>query len=270
MASFSLSTTKRDLWEKVKKQKQHMKHVDYLSKQNIWKSSMHERAYNSHNKNVSSSIPSGITKTGLGSGWSTPHKKYKSPEARHIHRSVHVSPVTKITTKKKKVSPKAMKEDERLKIKKDSTFGSTPRPPNHSPGMVIGDNQVFVSKPYNGFEGGKPGLCTRDIEWKAALRAPNMYNVQDQNPWLKKSFNVGVKKQMRIYKKQPHVKLPRRRLANLKEVEKRYEKMGFPANKLESKILPKFGDSNNNPSSAEDAISTDAKKEKDNVSIEET
>ena len=59
-------------------------------------------------------------------------------------------------------------------------------------------------------------------------------------------------------------------LANLKEVEKRYEKMGFPANKLESKILPKIGDSNNNPSSAEDAISTDAKKEKDNVSIEET
>ena len=110
----------------------------------------------------------------------------------------------------------------------------------------------------------KPGLCTRDIEWKAALRAPNMYNVQDQNPWLKKSFNVGIKKQMRIYKKQPHVELPRRRLANLKEVEKRYEKMGFPANKLESKILPKFGDSNNNPSSAEDAISTDAKKEKDN------
>ena len=101
MASFSLSNTKRDLWEKVKKQKQHMKHVDYLSKQNIWKSSMHELAYKSHNKNISSSIPSGITKTGLSPRWSTPHKKYESPDARHIHRSVHGSPVTKITTKKK-------------------------------------------------------------------------------------------------------------------------------------------------------------------------
>ena len=77
MASFSLSNTKRDLWEKVKKQKQHMKHVDYLSKQNIWKSSMHELAYKSHNKNMSSSIPSGITKTGLSPRWSTPHKKYE-------------------------------------------------------------------------------------------------------------------------------------------------------------------------------------------------
>ena len=67
---------------------------------------------------------------------------------------MHGSPVTKITTKKKKVSPKAMKEDERLNIKKDSTFGSTPRPPNHSPGVIIGDNQVIISKPYNGFEGG--------------------------------------------------------------------------------------------------------------------
>ena len=76
---------------------------------------------------------------------------------------------------------------------------------------------------------------------------------------------------MRIYKKQPHVKLPRRRLANLKEVEKRYEKMGIPANRLESKILSKLGDNNNNPSSAKYAKSTDGKKEEDNgVGIEET
>ena len=111
---------------------------------------------------------------------------------------------------------------------------------------------------------------TRDIEWKAALRAPNMYNVQDQNPWLKKSYNVGIQKQMRVYKKQPHVKLPRRRLANAKEVEKRYEKLGIPANKMGSIISTNFEGSSNNPSSAECAIPTDDKKEKGNMSIEET
>ena len=69
---------------------------------------------------------------------------------------------------------------------------------------------------------------------------------------------------------QPHVKLPRRRLANAKEVEKRYEKLGIPANKMGSIISTNFEGSSNNPSSAECALPTDDKKEKGNMSIEET
>ena len=95
MASFSLSNSKRDLWEKHHKQKEHMKDVAYLSKANIWKSSLHEKAYTSHNKKIKKSVPNGFTQTGLDSRWTTPRKKYQSPEKRHVHASKHVSPAKK-------------------------------------------------------------------------------------------------------------------------------------------------------------------------------
>ena len=148
---------------------------------------------------IKKSLPKSFTETGLDSRWSTPHKKYQSPEKRHIHATKHVSPTKKspIATGKqngKKISPKAMNDNEKLrKIKRrSSTFGSTPRAPNHSPGVILADGNVLVSKPYNGFNGGKAGQVTRDVNWKVALLAPNTYNAHEQDPrsnWIKKTYN---------------------------------------------------------------------------------
>ena len=259
MASFSLSNSKRDLWEKHHKQKEHMKDVAYLSKANIWKSSLHEKAYTSHNKKIKKSVPNGVTQTGLDSRWTTPRKKYQSPEKRHVHASKHVSPAKKSPKEKginnKKNSPKAMNDNEKLKRikKKNSTFGSTPRAPNHSPGVILGDGTVLVSKPYNGFDGGKAGQVTRDINWKVALLAPNTYNVQDpRSSWIKPTFNKNIQKQMKVYKKKPHVKLPRRRLANKKEVERRFDTLGIPVDKLHHD--PQYDDNDTNDNDDEQSL----------------
>ena len=88
MASFSLSRTKRDLFERHFRNQKHMS--PYLGpgrNANIWKridGRASNDAYRTSNQKLRSSIPDGNTDTGLKHGWLTPNKKYVSPEKRDI------------------------------------------------------------------------------------------------------------------------------------------------------------------------------------------
>ena len=109
MAAFSLSKSKRDLFEAHFRNQKHMSpHVGPGLNTNIWQSphgKTSDRPYHTPNRKLNANVPNGKTATGLKPEWISPRKKYLSPEKRDIRQHKHYAHLARKRNNRRKKTP---------------------------------------------------------------------------------------------------------------------------------------------------------------------